>query len=90
MKLLTVPGSDKILGVTIVGEHAGELLAEYVLAMKQGLGVNKIFSTIHTYPTWSEANKYVIGQWKQNTAPTHLQPYLKKYHAWRRGASNES
>ncbi|BFM05607.1 FAD-dependent oxidoreductase [Halioxenophilus aromaticivorans] len=90
VKLLTVPGSDKILGVTIVGEHAGELLAEYVLAMKHGLGVNKVFSTIHTYPTWSEANKFVAGQWKQASAPTHLQPWLKKYHAWRRGASNEN
>jgi len=62
VKVLTVPGKDKILGVTIVGEHAGDLLAEFVLAMKHGLGLNKVLGTIHTYPTWAEANKYAAGE----------------------------
>ena len=85
VKLLTAPNSDRILGVTIVGGNAGELLAEYVLAMKHGMGVNKIFGTIHSYPTWSEANKYVIGEWKKKRAPERLIGWLKKYHAWKRG-----
>ncbi|MCZ8099285.1 MAG: FAD-dependent oxidoreductase, partial [Burkholderiales bacterium] len=65
VKVLTVSGKDRILGVTIVGEHAGDLLVEYVLAMKHGLGLNKILGTIHTYPTLAEANKYVAGEWKR-------------------------
>ena len=65
VKVLTVPGKDRILGVTIVGTHAGDLLAEYVLAMKHGLGLNKILGTIHTYPTLAEANKYAAGEWKR-------------------------
>jgi pyruvate/2-oxoglutarate dehydrogenase complex dihydrolipoamide dehydrogenase (E3) component/uncharacterized membrane protein YdjX (TVP38/TMEM64 family) len=85
VKVLTVPGKDKILGVTIVGVHAGDLLAEYVLAMKHGLGLNKILGTIHTYPTLSEANKYVAGEWKRAHQPTKLLEYVKKYHDWRRG-----
>ena len=85
VKVLTVPGKDKILGVTIVGEHAGDLLAEFVLAMKHGLGLNKILGTIHTYPTLSEANKYVAGEWRRaHTNPTVLK-WLARYHAWRRG-----
>ena len=72
VKVLTVPGKDTILGVTIVGEHAGDLLAEYVLAMKHGLGLNKILGTIHTYPTLAEANKYVAGEWKRAHAPAGL------------------
>lgn len=87
VKVLTVPGKDKILGVTIVGEHAGDLLAEYVLAMKHGLGLNKILGTIHTYPTLSEANKYVAGEWKRAHAPQRLLSWVARYHAWRRGAS---
>ena len=85
VKVLTVPGKDKILGVTIVGEHAGELLAEYVLAMKHGLGLNKILSTIHTYPTMAEANKYAAGEWKRNHAPEKLLIWVERYHRWRRG-----
>ncbi len=85
VKVLTVPGKDKILGVTIVGEHAGELLAEYVLAMKHGLGLNKILGTIHTYPTMAEANKYVAGEWKRNHAPQKLLIWVERYHRWRRG-----
>jgi len=85
VKVLTIPGKDKILGVTIVGEHAGELLAEYVLAMKHGLGLNKILGTIHTYPTMAEANKYAAGEWKRNHAPEKLLAWIERYHRWRRG-----
>ena len=84
VKVLTVPGKDKILGVTIVGEHAGDLLAEYVLAMKYGLGLNKILGTIHTYPTLSEANKYAAGHWKRAQAPHRLLGWLARFHAWER------
>ncbi|MFA7553335.1 MAG: FAD-dependent oxidoreductase [Spongiibacteraceae bacterium] len=85
VKVLTVPGKDKILGVTIVGEHSGDLLAEFVLAMKHGLGLNKILGTIHTYPTWAEANKYAAGEWKRAHAPQRVLGWLEKYHSWRRG-----
>jgi pyruvate/2-oxoglutarate dehydrogenase complex dihydrolipoamide dehydrogenase (E3) component/uncharacterized membrane protein YdjX (TVP38/TMEM64 family) len=85
VKVLTVPGKDKILGVTIVGVHAGDLLAEYVLAMKHGLGLNKILGTIHTYPTLAEANKYVAGEWKRAHQPHKVLEWVKKYHDWRRG-----
>ena len=85
IKVLTVPGKDKILGVTIVGVHAGDLLAEYVLAMKHGLGLEKILGTIHTYPTLAESNKFVAGQWKRAHQPVKLLEYVKKYHDWRRG-----
>ena len=84
VKVLTVPGKDRILGVTIVGKHASDLLAEYVLAMKNGLGLNKILGTIHTYPTWSEANKYAAGEWKRTHAPEKLLQWVEKFHAWRR------
>lgn len=84
VKVLTVPGKDKILGVTIVGEHAGDLLAEYVLAMKHGLGLNKILGTIHTYPTLSEANKYAAGEWKRTHAPQRVLAWLERFHAWER------
>ena len=84
IKVLTVPGKDRILGVTIVGEHAGDLLAEYVLAMKHGLGLNKILGTIHTYPTLSEANKYVAGEWKRAHAPQKLLAWAQRLHAWER------
>jgi pyruvate/2-oxoglutarate dehydrogenase complex dihydrolipoamide dehydrogenase (E3) component len=85
VKVLTVPGKDTILGVTIVGTHAGDLLAEYVLAMKHGLGLNKILGTIHTYPTLSEANKYAAGEWKRAHAPQGLLAWVNKYHDWKRG-----
>ncbi len=84
IKVLTVPGKDKILGVTIVGEHAGDLLAEYVSAMKNGIGLNKILATIHIYPTMAEANKYVAGQWKQTHKPERILSWLEKFHQWRR------
>jgi pyruvate/2-oxoglutarate dehydrogenase complex dihydrolipoamide dehydrogenase (E3) component/uncharacterized membrane protein YdjX (TVP38/TMEM64 family) len=85
VKVLTVPGKDRILGATIVGEHAGELLTEFTLAMKHGLGLNKILGTIHTYPTLSEANKYAAGEWKRAHAPQRVLGWLARYHAWRRG-----
>ncbi len=85
VKVLTVPGKDKILGVTIVGVHAGDLLAEYVLAMRHGLGLNKILGTIHTYPTLAEANKYAAGEWKRAHQPKRVLGWLAKYHAWERG-----
>lgn len=84
IKVLTVPGKDKILGVTIVGEHGGDLLTEFVLAMKHGLGLNKILGTIHTYPTLSEANKYVAGEWKRDHAPARLLNWIERYHRWKR------
>ncbi len=85
VKVLTVPGKDKILGVTIVGTHAGDLLAEYVLAMKLGAGMNKILGTIHTYPTLAEANKYAAGEWKRAHQPKQLLQWVARYHTWRRG-----
>lgn len=85
IKVLTKPGKDRILGVTIVGEHAGDLLAEYVLAMKHGLGLNKILGTIHTYPTLSEANKYVAGEWKRAHTPKKLLRWAERFHRWKRG-----
>ena len=85
VKVLTVPGKDRILGVTIVGAHAGDLIAEYVLAMKQGIGLNRILGTIHIYPTMSEANKYAAGEWKRRHQPQRLLEWVGRYHAWRRG-----
>lgn len=80
VKVLTAPAKDKILGVTIVGEQAAELLAEYVLAMKHNLGLNKILGTIHAYPTMSEANKYAAGEWKKAHAPERVLKWLEKFH----------
>lgn len=84
VKVLTVPGKDTILGVTIVGTHAGDLLAEYVLAMRHGLGLGKILSTIHTYPTLAEANKYAAGEWKRAHQPVRLLEWVRRYHDWKR------
>ena len=80
-----MPGKDRILGVTIVGEHGGDLLAEFVLAMKQRLGLNKILGTIHSYPTLAEANKYVAGEWKKAHVNPRTLQLLERFHAWRRG-----
>jgi pyruvate/2-oxoglutarate dehydrogenase complex dihydrolipoamide dehydrogenase (E3) component/uncharacterized membrane protein YdjX (TVP38/TMEM64 family) len=85
VKLLVAPGKDRVLGVTIVAAGAGELLAEYVLAMKHGLGLNKILGTIHAYPTMAEANKYAAGEWKKANKPESLLRWVSRYHAWRRG-----
>lgn len=85
VKVLTPPGKDTILGVTIVGEHAGDLIAEYVMAMKHGLGLNKILGTIHIYPTLAEANKFAAGEWKRANAPQKVLEWVQKFHTWRRG-----
>lgn len=84
VKVLTVPGKDKILGVTIIGDHAGELITEYISAMKHGFGMNKILGTIHIYPTLSEANKFAAGVWKKANAPQTLLKLVAKYHRWMR------
>ena len=84
VKVLTAKSKDRILGAAIVGDHAGELLAEFVTAMKFNLGLNKILATIHSYPTWAEANKYVAGQWKQARKPERLLGWVERYHRWRR------
>ena len=85
VKVLTPPGKDTILGVTIVGESASDLISEYVLAMKHGLGLNKILGTIHPYPTWNESAKYAAGEWKREHAPQGILKLLEKLHGWRRG-----
>jgi pyruvate/2-oxoglutarate dehydrogenase complex dihydrolipoamide dehydrogenase (E3) component/uncharacterized membrane protein YdjX (TVP38/TMEM64 family) len=85
VKVLTAPGKDRILGATIVGDHAGELIAEFVAAMRHGLGMNKILATIHIYPTLAEANKYAAGVWKKAHAPHRLLRAVARYHAWRCG-----
>ena len=85
IKVLTKPGKDHILGVTIVGYHAAELIAEYVLAMRNGLGLGKIMSTIHIYPTLSETNKFVAGEWRKAHKPESLLEWVRKFHTWRRG-----
>jgi dihydrolipoamide dehydrogenase len=84
VKVLTVPGKDKILGVCIVGAHASDIIAEYVLAMTHGIGLNKILGTIHIYPTLAEANKYAAGNWKKAHKPETLLRWVEKFHAWRR------
>ncbi|EDN68039.1 mercuric reductase [Beggiatoa sp. PS] len=85
VKILTTPGKDKILGVTIVGHHAGDLITEYIQAMKWGLGLNKILGTIHIYPTLAEANKYAAGEWKKAHAPAGALRWIEKFHRWQRG-----
>jgi pyruvate/2-oxoglutarate dehydrogenase complex dihydrolipoamide dehydrogenase (E3) component/uncharacterized membrane protein YdjX (TVP38/TMEM64 family) len=85
VKILVEPGKDRILGATIVSAAAGELVAEITLAMKHGLGLNKILGTIHAYPTMAEANKYAAGEWKKAHKPERLLAWVERYHAWRRG-----
>lgn len=84
VKVLTAPGRDRILGAAIVGHGAGELIAEYVFAMKHGIGLNKVLGTIHVYPTFAEANKYAAGVWKRQSAPAWALDWLARFHAWRR------
>jgi pyruvate/2-oxoglutarate dehydrogenase complex dihydrolipoamide dehydrogenase (E3) component len=84
VKVLTVPGKDRILGVTIAGEHAGDIISEYVLAMRHGIGLNKILGTIHIYPTLAEMNKYAAGNWKKAHKPEGLLGLVEKFHAWAR------
>lgn len=86
IEVLTVPGKDQILGATIVGTHAGERIAEFVLAMRHRLGLGKILATIHAYPTLMEGNKYLAGEWKRAHQPTRVLALLARYHSWRRGA----
>jgi len=85
VKVLTVPGKDRILGVTIVAEHAGDIIAEFVSAMKNKVGLNKILGTVHIYPTLAEANKYAAGEWKRAHVPQTLLGWVQRYHRWRRG-----
>jgi pyruvate/2-oxoglutarate dehydrogenase complex dihydrolipoamide dehydrogenase (E3) component len=85
VKVLTVPGKDRVLGATIAGEHAADLIVEFVAAMRHGFGLNKILGTIHIYPTLAEANKYAAGVWKKAHAPQALLAQLGKLHAWMRG-----
>ena len=90
VKVLTPPGKDRILGVQIVGAHSGELLAEFVLAMTHGIGLNKLLGTIHVYPTMSEASKYTAGQWKRAHAPALALKLAQRYFNWRRGDSGDA
>ncbi len=85
VKVLTAPGKDRILGATVVGEHAAEIIVEYVAAMRHGIGLNKILSTIHIYPTLAEANKYAAGAWRRAHAPARVLRWLARFHGWRRG-----
>jgi pyruvate/2-oxoglutarate dehydrogenase complex dihydrolipoamide dehydrogenase (E3) component len=84
VKVLTVPGRDRILGATIVSEHAGELVTEFVTAMKHGIGLKRMLSTIHVYPTFSEANKHVSGEWRRAHASASALRWVERYHAWMR------
>ncbi len=85
VKIITPRGKDKILGAIIVGHHASDLIAEYVLAMKYNIGLNKILGTIHLYPSLAEANKYVAGNWKREHQPHTLLKWVERFHRWRRG-----
>jgi pyruvate/2-oxoglutarate dehydrogenase complex dihydrolipoamide dehydrogenase (E3) component/uncharacterized membrane protein YdjX (TVP38/TMEM64 family) len=85
VKVLTAPGKDRILGATIAGEHAGDLIIEFIAAMRHGIGLNRILRTIHIYPTLAEANKYAAGAWKRAHAPAGLLKWVERYHAWMRG-----
>ena len=85
VKVLTAPGGDRILGATIVGYHAGELLTEFVLAMTHGLGLKKIAATTHIYPTLSEANRFTANAWRSARIPKNLLPWAERFFRWRRG-----
>ena len=85
IKVLTVPGKDRILGATIVGYHAAELITEFVMAMKHGIGLKKIMGTIHIYPTLSESNKFLAGEWQKARKPEKVLSMLERYHRWTLG-----
>ena len=85
IKVLTPPGKDRILGATIAGEHAGDLLMEFVLAMRHGLGLKKLLGTIHVYPTMAEGARFAAGNWRRAHAPEWIFGWLERYHRWRRG-----
>ena len=87
IKVLTAPGKDRILGATIAGEHAGDLLMEFVLAMRHGLGLKKLLGTIHIYPTMAEGARFAAGNWRRAHAPERVLTWLERYHRWRRGGS---
>jgi pyruvate/2-oxoglutarate dehydrogenase complex dihydrolipoamide dehydrogenase (E3) component len=84
VKVLTVPGKDQIIGCTIVGVHGGDIIAEYVAAMKHGFGMNKILGTIHIYPTLAESNKYAAGNWKKSMVSEKMLKLSEKLHTLRR------
>lgn len=84
VKVITPKNKDAILGATVVGIHAGEMITEFTISMKFGLGLNKILGTIHPYPTWMEANKLTAGAWKREHAPQWALNVLEKFHRWRR------
>ena len=88
VKVLTAPGTDRILGATIAGEHAGDLIIEFILAMRHGIGLNKILGTIHIYPTLAEANKYAAGAWKRSTVTEGQLAFAESFQSWRRGTSS--
>ena len=90
VKVLTPPRSDRVLGATIVGENAGELIVEFITAMKRGFGLNKILGTIHIYPTLAEANKYAAGAWRRAHAPARALALLERFHACMRGSRSSS
>ncbi|RLA55499.1 MAG: pyridine nucleotide-disulfide oxidoreductase, partial [Gammaproteobacteria bacterium] len=85
VKVLTEPGRDRILGAVVVGYHAAELINEFVLAMKHGIGLNKILATIHIYPTLSESNKFLAGEWRKARKPERVLGWAGRYHRWNRG-----
>ncbi|HET7596190.1 MAG TPA: hypothetical protein VFK15_04605, partial [Burkholderiales bacterium] len=88
VKVLTVPGSDRILGATIAGEHAGDLIIEFILAMRHKIGLNKILGAIHIYPTLVEANKYAAGAWKRHRVTQGELAFADTYQRWMRGAAS--
>jgi pyruvate/2-oxoglutarate dehydrogenase complex dihydrolipoamide dehydrogenase (E3) component len=85
VKVLTVPGRDRLLGATVVGRGAGETLAELTLALSQRLCLGAILGTVHPYPTLGEANRYVAGAWRRAHTPRLLLGLLPRLHRWRRG-----
>jgi pyruvate/2-oxoglutarate dehydrogenase complex dihydrolipoamide dehydrogenase (E3) component len=86
VKVLTVPGKDRILGATIVGEHAGDLIIEFIMAMRHGIGLNKILGTIHIYPTLVESNKYAAGAWKRSMVTTGQLAFAEAFQGWMCGS----
>ncbi len=88
VKVLTAPGKDRILGATIAADHAGDLIAEFTLAMKCGIGLNKILGTIHVYPTFMEMNKFAASEWRKSHKPDWALAIAEKYHRWRRGGTS--
>ncbi|MGL5948066.1 MAG: pyridine nucleotide-disulfide oxidoreductase, partial [Aeromonas sp.] len=85
VEVLTARGQDKIVGATVIGAHAGELISEYCLAIDHNLGLKQLLATVRPYPTWQEANRLTAGQWRRAHQPAWLAPLLRRYHTWRRG-----